>query len=325
LPDAREPAKSDQDHLPMQIHDIRGTASALPSNLKGAAMLMIAAALLTVMTVFIKLLGSDLHIMQILFVRQVFMSAIVLPQILRGFPGSLSTSTPGLQLIRIACALVAMTCGFTAVIHLPLADATALGFAKSFFITIFAIFILAETVGPRRWLAVAAGFAGVAMMMQPGTESFSFYGLMALVGAAGAGLVMVLIRLMSRTEKLITILSWQAVGVGIATAIPAIYFWQWPTANEWLLLTGLGVVSYVAQMSNIMAYKWGEASLLASLDYVRLLYATLFGWWLFASLPGWNTWIGAGIIVAASIYMVWREARRHQQLTRSPHGRGYTT
>ena len=309
----------------MLFHDIRGTASALPSNLKGAAMLMIAAALLTVMTVIIKLLGSDLHIMQILFMRQVFMTAIVAPQILRDFPGSLETTRPGLQVLRVACALVAMTCGFTAVIHLPLVDATALGFAKSFFITIFAIFILAESVGPRRWLAVAAGFLGVAVMMQPGTDSFSYYGLMALAGAAGAGLVMVLIRLMSRTERPITILSWQAVGVGLATAGPAIYFWQWPTPGEWMLLIGLGAISYVAQMSNIMAYKWGEASLLASLDYVRLLYATLFGSSLAASLPGINTWIGAGIIVVSSIYMVWREAKHHQELIRSPHGRGYTT
>lgn len=308
----------------MQIHEIRATASALPSNLKGAAMLMVAAALLTVMTVIIKLLGSNLHIMQILFLRQVFMTALVIPQIMSGFPGSLATSRPGLQLTRIGLALVAMTCGFTAVIHLPLADATALGFAKSFFVTIFAIFVLSEIVGPRRWLAVAAGFLGVAVMMQPGTESFSIYGVMALIGAAGAGMVMVIIRLLSRSEKPITILSWQAVGVGVATVIPAIYFWQWPTPAEWMLAIGLGIVSYVAQFSNIMAYKWGEASLLASLDYVRLLYATLFGWWLFSDLPDRNTWIGAGIIVAASIYMVWREAKRHQQLTRSPDGRGYT-
>ncbi|MEZ5799262.1 MAG: hypothetical protein R3D29_00495 [Nitratireductor sp.] len=72
-----------------------------------------------------------------------------------------------------------MLFGFTAIIHMPLADATAISFAKSF-VPIFATIILAETVGPRRWAAVAVGFIGVMIMLKPGTEGFSHYGLMAL-------------------------------------------------------------------------------------------------------------------------------------------------
>lgn len=308
----------------MNLSDIAGRAGAMPSNIKGAAVLMVAAVLFTLMTVFIKLLGADLHIMQILFLRQAVMTAVVAPQIIRGFPGVLQTRKPGLHLTRIGFALFAMGFGFTAIIHMPLADATAIGFAKSFFVTIFALVILSESVGPRRWLAVAAGFLGVIVMLRPGGESFSSYGLMALAGAASAGMVMVLIRLLSRSESPATILTWQAVGVGVATAVPAIWFWQWPTAEQWVLLIVVGAVSYLGQMANIMAYKWGEASLMASLDYVRLLYATFFGWLVFATLPGLNTWLGAGIIVAASIYTVWREAKRSQALTRSPEGRGYS-
>jgi drug/metabolite transporter (DMT)-like permease len=107
-------------------------------------------------------------------------------------------------------------------------------------------------------------------------------------------------------------------------AIPGIYLWQWPTSTQWLLLIFMGVTSYLAQMANIYAYKWGEASVLASLDYVRLLYATLFGWLVFSNLPSLATWIGAGVIVGASIYTIWREAKKKQDLTRSPAGRGYT-
>lgn len=292
---------------------------------KGAAMLMVAACLFTVMVTLIKFIGANLHVTQILFVRQLVMSLIVMPQILNGFPGALATSRPMLQLVRIALAITAMLCGFTAIIHMPLADVTAIGFSKSFFITIFAIFVLAESVGPRRWLAVLVGFFGVAIMLGPGSSGFSGYAVLALVGAAAAGMVMVLIRLLSRTETATTILSWQALGVGIAMALPAFYFWKWPTPIEWLLLAAMGGISYVAQMANIMAYRWGEASVLASLDYVRLLYATLFGWLFFATLPNVSTWIGAGIIVAASIYTVWREDRRNQRLARSPEGRGYNS
>lgn len=308
----------------MSIHTIRSGFENLSDNLKGSVILMISAALFSLMVVLIKLLGSSLHITQILFVRQFMMTAIVLPPILRGFPGILRTTQPHLQLIRIALALTSMLLSFTAFIHMPLADATALGFAKSFFVTIFAILILKEIVGFRRWTAVAVGFVGVAIMLRPGTDSFTIYGLMAVGGAGCAGAVMVIIRLMSRSDSPTTILAWQALGVGVAVAIPAIYFWTWPTLTEWALLVGMGVTSYASQMTNIMSYRWGEASLLASLDYVRLLYATFLGWLVFSTLPGLSTWIGAGIIVLASVYTVWRERRRQQELTRSPHGRGFS-
>ena len=296
----------------------------LPDNLKGAATLMLAAFGFVVMISLIKLAGERLTVVQILFVRQSVMLLFLAPGIARDLPHALSTGRPGLQLVRISLALVAMLCGFTAVINMPLADATALGFAKSFFVTIFAVAILGETVGVHRWSAVALGFLGVLVMVRPGSEGASLHGLLALAGAAAAGGVMVVIRLLSRTESTHSILLYQALGVGLVMSVPAYLWWQAPTAQEWLLLAAIGVVSFFAQKANVMAYTWGEASMLASLDYVRLLYATVLGWWLFDTLPGVTTWIGAGIIVLASVYTVWRERVRNQRLSRSPDGRGYT-
>jgi drug/metabolite transporter (DMT)-like permease len=308
----------------MSLQSTKSSFNRLSDNLKGSLVLMVAACLFSLMTVQIKLLGDNLHVTQILLIRQIIMTAIVAPQIFSGFPGVLRTTRPGLQFVRILLALSAMLLGFTALIHMPLADATALGFAKSFFVTIFAALILREMVGLRRWGAVAIGFLGVMIMLRPGTEAFTLYGMMAVGGAACAGLVMVIIRIMARTDSPTTILAWQAIGVGLIIAIPAIYTWRWPSNPEWLLLISMGITSYLAQMANIFAYKWGEASMLASLDYVRLLYATFFGWLVFATLPGPATWVGAGVIVAASIYTVWREAKKKQNLTRSPAGRSYT-
>lgn len=296
----------------------------LPDNAKGALTVLVAALFFTLMATLIKLLGDRLHVTQILFVRQCVMTAIVLPMILRGFPGVLTTRRPGLQVLRIVFALTAMLLGFTAVIKMPLADATALGFAKSFFVTIFAMAILAETVGPRRWAAVAAGFLGVVVMLRPGADGMSVYGMMAVGGAGCAGLVMVIIRLLSRTESSTTILTWQALGVGLAMAVPAYVYWRWPSPNEWLMLLALGAISYAGQMFNILAYKWGEASVMASLDYTRLIHAAMLGYFVFGNVPGLNTWLGALIIIAASLYTIQREARRRQKITRSPEGRGYT-
>lgn len=266
-----------------------------------------------------------MHVTQILFVRQVIMTIIVAPTILKNLPHSLKSSNMGLHALRIILALSAMLLGFEAVINMPLADATAIAFAKSFFVTIFAVIILKEVVGIRRWSAVALGFCGVFLMLQPGSSSFSIYGIYTLISAACAGMVMVIIRIMSRTDSPTSILTYQAIGVGLIMAIPAFYFWKWPTPEEWLLLLGIGVVSYLGQMGNIYAYKWGEASVLASIDYARLLYATFFGYIFFTELPGTYTLIGAAIIIAASIYTIRREAQRKQKLTRSPDGRGYNT
>ncbi len=245
---------------------------------------------------------------------------MVAPAILRNFPGSLHTARPGLQLIRVLCALVAMLFGFTAIIHMPLADATAIFFAKSFFVTVFAVFFLAETVGVYRWSAVLIGFVGVMIMLQPGTDNFSIYGLASLVGAAGAAAVMILLRLLSRTDSADTIMTYGALGVGLVMIVPGIYFWQPPTSSEWYLLAAVVVVSYFGQRCNIFAYKHGEASLLASLDYVRLLWATLFGFLVFDQLPGMPTWFGAVIVVAAAIFTIYREMRRKSGLTTAASG-----
>ncbi len=260
------------------------------------------------MALLIKLAGLRLHVVQIIFVRQMIMTLIMLPKISKSFPQSIKSTRPGLHLLRISIALVAMLSGFTAVINMPLADATAIGFAKSFFVTIFAIIILRETVGPRRWIATILGFSGVIIMLQPGGDSFSIYGIYAAVGAVAAGLVMVIIRLLSRTEAPATILIYQAVGVGLVLAIPAYLFWQSPTVNEWLLMLLIGITGYWSQMANIYAYKFGEASLLAPLEYTRLIYATTLGIVVFSTYPATETIIGSVIVVIASAYTIHREA-----------------
>lgn len=273
------------------------------------------------MVALIKLVGERLPVTQILLIRQIGMVIMLAPALLTHFPDVLKTRRLPLQLVRIVLALIAMLGGFTAIINMPLADAIALGFAKSFFITIFAVWILKETVGAYRWSAVAFGFLGVLIMLKPGPEGLSLYGLLAVMGAAAAGGVMVVIRLLSRTDSSNTILAFQALGVGVVMVIPALLQWVAPNPKEWALLVVIGVVSYYAQKANILAFTYGEASLLASLDYVRLIYATLFGWILFHELPSISTWIGAGIIVLAALFTVHRESKRHQRLARGPGGR----
>lgn len=303
---------------------VRRLLDSLPSNTIGALWILLAAFFFTIMATLIKWLGEDMSVFQILFIRQCVMALIAAPKIIHGLPNSLKTKRLDLQLARIGCAMFAMLCGFTAIIQLPLADATALSFSKTFFLTIFAIFFLGETVGFHRWGATLAGFIGVVLMLNPGGEGLvDPYALLAILGAAAAGMVMIIIRILARTDQPSTILTYQAVGVGILILGPALYFWRQPSLEEWALLGLLGFASWAGQMCNIRAFRAGEATAIASLDYSRLIYASVFGVIIFNQWPSQKTLIGAAIIIVAALYTIHREAARGRQLARAAEGRGY--
>jgi len=281
--------------------------SRLPGNVRGALWMLLAGLFLTVMVTLIKLLGQRLPVAEIVLLRQIVMGAIIAPTILRGLPGSLATKFPHLHAVRVICAAVAMLAGFTAVVHLPLADATAIAFSKTFFITVFAILFLGETVGRHRWSATLIGFLGVVVILRPGTAGIDLYAGLAVVSAAGAAVVMTVIRKLSQQERPVTILTYQVVFVGLIMLPIALYAWVPPTLSELGILVVVGIVSWAGQMCNIRAFRAGEASAIAALDYVRLLYATLIGFLVFGDLPELATYAGAALIIAGSLYTMWRE------------------
>ena len=286
----------------------RARWSRIPANVRGGLWMLLASGLFTVMVALIKLVGEALHVVEILLFRQIFMMLLALPAVIGSFPASLNSLRPDLQILRVIAAATAMLLSFTAFIHLPLAEAITIGFARTFFITIFAILILHEIVGPRRWLAMVIGFAGVLLVAAPGAaEGLNVHGLMAVGGAACAGLVMVIIRLLTQTDKPITILAYQAVGVGLLMVPPSIWFWRTPTLGELGLLAAIGAVSAIAQMVNIYAFRAAEASAIAPLDYTRLVWAIGLGLVLFGEWPDVQVFAGAGIIVSAGLYTMYRE------------------
>ena len=289
---------------------------ALPDNLRGGIWYLVGAAFLTVMLALIKLAGQRLHVTEILFFRQLTMVAISLPVILRDFPGSLQSKRPDLQLVRIGVAFGAMTLGFTAVIHLPLAEVTTLGFTKTFFMTILGIFILGETVRARRWAAMAVGFAGVLIILWPtGEGGFSLYGLASITSACLVAVVMVLIRKLSQVDRPVTILSYQAIGVGLLMLGPMLWFWKTPTLEEMGLLVLIGAFAAVGQYINILALRAGEASALAPLDFTRLVFAGVLGLMVFDEWPDNRVFLGAAVVVGAALYTLHRERRVGQQIS----------
>lgn len=285
--------------------------AALPTNLQGAVWVVMAGLVLTVMTALIKTVGSTIPVVQILFIRQIVMTGAMLPRILRDPRDAFHTASPRLHLARVGLSSVAMTAGFTAMVHLPLADAVAISFSRSFFVAIFAILILHEIVWAHRWVGIIAGFVGVVIITDPRGTQVDGYTLLALLSAAAVAMIMVIVRKLAQSEKLGTVITYQAVGVGTILAVPAAMSWVTPTPEQWLLLLCIGALSTVGQSLNFLAFRVGEATALAPFDYLRLVYSALIGAVFFLEAPTLTTIGGALLIIAGTLWGFWAERRPH--------------
>ena len=279
--------------------------------MRGGIWILVASLFFSFMVALTKLVGARLHVTQILCLRQLTMIILASPALLRSFPAALRTNRPDLQMARVGLAFLAMWMGFTAVVHLPLAEATTIQFAKNFFLTLLAILFLGEIVGARRWAAVMAGFLGVVIVAWPsGGQALNIYGLLAIGSAAAVAVLTILVRRLTQFDPPITILAYQAIGVGLLMLPPTIWFWQTPTMLEIIMIAAIGVLSVIGQTCNILGLRAGEASAVAPLDYSRLIYAVALGYLMFDEWPEPRVFIGALIIVAAAVYTLHRERVR---------------
>lgn len=299
------------------MREAQGQQSAGSDNVRAALWLFASATLFTLSTVLIKMLGERLSPFQIAFFRLALSLVIIAPFLIRAgrAPGGIKTSVPFLQIARGIFGSLATIAGFYAVIHLPLADAQAISFARTLFVVPLAALVLAETVGPRRWLAVFIGFAGVLIMLRPGGTAFglSLGSISAISHAFFVGVATILVRVASRYDRPVTLMFYTGVIGSIVSAVPAYFVWQTPTTEEFLLLLLMGVLAAAAHNCFIRAYAIGEASAIAPLDYTRLLLAALAGYVVFDQFPDLYSWIGALIIAGSAIYIVRREAQLGRQ------------
>lgn len=284
-----------------------------PENVKGCIWLVLASLFFAVMTAAIKEVGQRIPVWEILFIRQICVIIILGPQLLRSFPAGFKTERLHLHGLRVGFSLLAMATGFTAVIYMPLAQVTAISFARTLFITLLAVLILKEVVDLKRWGATLFGFLGVLIVLQPRLDGIDFYAGLAMASAMSLAVVMVLTRIMTKTESPMTIMTYQSFGLTIAFAIPAILMWQTPTIWEFLMMVVTGVLMTLAQYSNIKAYKHGEASAVQPMEYTRLVFAGLIGLMFFQEMPSLWTVIGSIVIFIGAIYSV-REMRRDARI-----------
>lgn len=282
----------------------------LSGNIRGILWLSAGAILFSLTDVVVKTLGRTFHPFEMALFRYAIGFIMLAPIFLHMGWGELKTKRLGLHVTRLVIACVAQVGLFVAVIHLKLADATAIMFSKPLFTTIVAVILLSEIVRARRWAATVIGFMGVIIMIRPGSAAMDPVALIAIGAALCLAVANVIIRFMSKTEPPNRILFYYHIGGIVIFLGPALWTWQTPVGVEWVLLFLIGFLTTVGMICYVRAFSAGEANAVGPIEYARLIYAGVFGYFLFSEVPDIWTILGGLIIVACSLYIARDEARR---------------
>ena len=286
------------------------------NNRRAALWLLASATMFTFTGVLVKTLGQTLHPFEISFFRGLVALAVILPIFARtgGIWAGMKTQIPVLQMTRGVVGSVAMFLGFYAIVALPLAEAQAISFSRNLFLVPLAAFILSEAVGPLRAIAACVGFVGVLIMLRPNMGGGEAGMLLSLGAAAALGhaflvaLATVLVNIASRYDGSVTLMFYTNTVSVTLIAIPTFFVWQTPNMQEFLMLVAMGILATASHNCFIRAFAMGEASVIAPVDYSRLIFAALAGFVVFSTVPDIYTIVGALIIVASSFYILRREA-----------------
>ena len=270
------------------------------------------------MAVLIRIASKSMHPFEIAFFRSFFGALAAAPLLWRDGWRTLRTDRLGFYTLRCAIGTVSMLAGFWAIAHLPLAQAIALSYSSPLFVTVGAVLFLGEIVRARRWSAVVAGFAGVLVIVRPGTDGFTAASLVALLSAACSGAVTISIKFLARSDPpdtIVLLTTWLWVPLSLPAAL---WVWQWPPPSAWPLLVVIGMLGTAGQYTWTHALKRAEASSLAPLSYLQLVFVALCAWLAFGETPDRWTVLGAAIVIGASLYIARREARLARERRTAP-------
>jgi drug/metabolite transporter (DMT)-like permease len=246
---------------------------------------------------------------QVVFLRLLFGLIALSPVLAWRGPGMLRTAHLRLYAVRVVLGLAGMTTFFMALSMLPVGEVTAIGFLTPLFSIIGAALFLGEVVRWRRWTATLAGFAGALIILRPGIGEIGHGTWLALTAALCMAAASLMIkRLSDRDDPDKVVLISVSMQTPIAL-IPALFVWQWPEPHLWAVMAAMGALGMLGHITLARAFRAADASLVMGVDFARLPFAVLFGFALFGELIDIWTWIGAGVIFAASAYNAHREGR----------------
>jgi S-adenosylmethionine uptake transporter len=294
--------------------------------------------LISINDMLIKSLAGGYPLHQIMFLRSalgIFLTFGIL--MWEGGMGLLRTGRPVLHVIRAGAVVLANSAIYAAVVAMPLATANAIYFVAPLFVMLLSIPVLGERVGPRRMLAALTGFIGVLVMILPemtaGVGGYGLVVLLPIVAAGGYATASVLTRKLagtSRASALAMHLHGAFLGVSLVVYLIAgdgrfltdktsgsmeflLKAWVWPQTGDWPALLGLGAIAAIVGYLMSQAYRLARASVVAPFEYILLIYALFWGWFVFAEWPEATVFIGATIVIASGVYVFARAGQLEKE------------
>lgn len=299
------------------------------NNLRGVGFLVLAMLIFSLQDIAVKAIGGDYSVMQIVTLRSIVaMPCTLLLFRLEGRRGWPTTPQPRLEYWRGAFLFLSYTTHFMGLAALPLAEIAAIKFSGPLMITLLAVFLLGELVGPRRWMALLVGFGGVLLIVQPGTASFNLGSVFILLSVLFYALAVIVTRRLQTTDSSATQAYYSSLVYLVASfalsplalligetpdAHASIAFlmraWATPSLVDLLIMCGLGLIWATGMYSMARAYSLAQASVAAPFEYVILPINVMWGFLLWGEIPTWSTWAGAGLTLLSGLYILFREER----------------
>ena len=247
--------------------------------------------LFSIMVIFIRKASESLHILEVVFFRNLLALIVMLPIIKSIGLAAIKMNNTRLFFMRGFVGAIGMIAGFTCLTLIPLAQATAISFSQPLFITIGATIFLGEVIKARRIAAIIVGIIGMLIIVQPGFNTLSFGIMLAIISALALSVNALIVKKLTLTDTPHAIIIWMVVMLIPITLIPAIPVWEWPSLEAWLYLWGIAILGTLAHFSWTKSYALADITSLEPIGFIKLPIMALLGWMIFTEIPGTWTWV----------------------------------
>ena len=225
------------------------------------------------------------------------------------------TKRLGLHLLRCISGLIAIVAIFVALRKLPLATVVSISFAAPIFTTILSIFLLSEKVGIYRWLAVLVGFIGILIITEPGISELNIYYIFPIIFCLGLSYVAITLRQLSSTEPVWLISLFFSLAITLLSLLTIPSGWVMPSLNHFMILSLIGIFGGVSNLWLSQSYKYSEVSLVTPLKYLALVFAIIFGYFIWGEVPTTKTLAGAFLVIISTLIIFRREIYKKKIIT----------
>ena len=281
--------------------------------------MLLAVAAFSGMDAMLKLFTQHYPPMEIAFLRGLAsLPFMALPALIKGRYRDLKPTRVWMHLLR-GVLMVVMLGGFIySVRTLSLASAYSIFLAEPLIVTALAVPLLGDRVGRPTWIAISVGLLGVVVMLRPSASSLVTLGaLAAFVAATAYALSVIALRVIARTDTTTSVIVWTVGLMTLITGLIAVPGWVPLAAEHWKWLAALGLFGAVGQHLLTEAFRSAPPSVVAPFEYTALLWGMLIDWTVWGVLPAPRIYVGAGIVIASGLYLIWHERSQHGAFDKS--------